>query len=113
MFEGTAEMFHSSLQKIAALPADTIIYPQHEYTIPNGRFARSLEPSNSAINDHIELAKNRRRKKLPSIPTTLARELATNPFLRTDSAEIREALGLQNAEPHEVFGALRARKDSF
>lgn len=113
MFEGTAEMFYASLQKMATLPDDTIIYPQHEYTIPNGRFARRLEPDNETINEHIELAKKRRREKLPSIPTTLAREKATNPFLRTESPAIREALGVQNAKPYEVFAAIRMAKDAF
>jgi hydroxyacylglutathione hydrolase len=114
MFEGTAAMFHSSLQKIAALPPETVIYPAHEYTIPNGRFARKLEPDNPEINAHIDLAKARRRLGEPSIPTTLARELASNPFLRTHSPTIRKSLDLTaDATDIEVFAALRAAKDAF
>lgn len=113
MFEGTPEMFHASLQKIAALPDETVIYPAHEYTIPNGRFARSMEPDNDAINAHIELAKERRRRGEPSIPTTLAREKATNPFLRTHSDTIRAQLDLPHADAVEVFAALRQRKDQY
>lgn len=114
MFEGTAEMFVASLEKIRALPDDTVIYPAHEYTIPNGRFARKMEPDNSAITKHIEEAKARRRNGEPSIPTTLAQEKATNPFLRLHSESIRNSLDLpMSASDSETFAALRQAKDSF
>lgn len=114
MFEGTPAVFYRSLQKIAALPEDVLVYPAHEYTIPNGRFARSIEPDNPAINEHIELAKGRRRKGEPSIPSTIGREKASNPFLRTHSQTIRKALDLAaNDNDIDVFAALRAAKDAF
>lgn len=112
MFEGTPAQFHASLGKIAALPDDTIIYPSHEYTIPNGRFARKMEPDNAVIDEHIEWARQRLRQKLPSIPTTLAREKATNPFLRTHSPTIRKQLAMADANEIEIFAALRAAKDA-
>ena len=95
MFEGDAAMYFASLQRINALPDDTRIFCAHEYTIPNGRFAKHVEPDNTAIGDAIERAKARRRDDLPSIPTLLSDEKATNPFLRARDAahfgQLREA----------------------
>lgn len=114
MFEGDAEMFHNSLQKLAALPDDTWVYAAHEYTIPNGRFARSVEPDNDVIAEHIEQAKAKRRQKLPSLPSNIGLEKATNPFLRTQSPSIRQGLGLgADVADYEVFAALRHAKDQF
>ena len=114
MFEGTPEIYHASLQKIVALPDETQIYCAHEYTLANGRFARAMEPDNEAIAEHMALAKARRKAGLPSLPTSLAREKATNPFLRTHSASIRKTLEMPaNASDTEVFAALRRAKDVF
>lgn len=113
MFEGTPEQFHASLNRLAALPGQTRVFCGHEYTIPNGRFARSVEPENGAINEAIELAKSKRRAGLPSVPTTLAEEKMSNPFLRTHSAEIRSRLKLEDAPDFEVFRELRKLKDQF
>lgn len=113
MFEGTPKQFFESLSKVAALPGDTYMYCGHEYTIPNGRFARSVEPNNAAIGEAIEAAKVKRREKKPSVPTLIADEKQTNPFLRTHSAEIRETLGLRDADDVDIFAALRQRKDQF
>lgn len=94
MFEGDSAMYFDSLQRINALPDATRIFCAHEYTIPNGRFAKHIEPENTAITDAIERAKALRRDAIPSIPTLLGDEKATNPFLRAGNAahfaELRE-----------------------
>jgi hydroxyacylglutathione hydrolase len=113
MFEGTPQQFTKSLQQLAALPGATRVFCGHEYTIPNGRFARAMEPDNLAIGEAIERARSRRREKLPSVPTLLSDEKASNPFLRTHSEAIRTTLGLPNAEDWEIFAALRHAKDVF
>lgn len=113
MFEGTAPEMWASLQKLRGLPGDTRVYCAHEYTQSNGRFALSVEPGNAALVARMREVDARRAANRPTVPSTLAEELATNPFLRPDSAEIQAAVGLPGAPLHEVFGATRARKDVF
>jgi len=113
MFEGTAPQMWHSLSKLRALPGDTRIYCAHEYTQSNGRFALSVEPSNAALVARMREIDSRRAKHQPTVPSLLAEELATNPFLRPDSAEIQQTVGLVGAPLHEVFGATRALKDNF
>ncbi len=113
LFEGTpAQMWHS-LSKLKALPPETRIYCAHEYTQSNGRFALSVEPDNQALRARMQEVDERRTQGLPTVPSTLGEEIATNPFLRPDSASIQALLGLQGAPLAEVFGATRARKDTF
>lgn len=107
LFEGDAAMMHLSLGKLAALPDETKIWCGHEYAANNGRFALTLEPGNQALQ-----AKMKNRPK-PSVPSTLADEKATNPFLRTDSAEIRKTLGMEKADAVSIFAEIRGRKDRF
>jgi hydroxyacylglutathione hydrolase len=82
LFEGTPEMMYTSIAKLSALPPDTLVYCGHEYTVNNLRFAKSMEPNNTAI----DAAMARAAKIKPTIPTTIADELATNPFVRAKSA---------------------------
>lgn len=107
LFEGDAATMHKSLSKLAALPDETKIWCGHEYAASNGQFALTLEPGNAAL--------QARMKKLPrpSVPSTMADEKATNPFLRTDSAEIRKTLGMETADAVSVFAEIRSRKDRF
>jgi hydroxyacylglutathione hydrolase len=113
LFEGTpAQMWHS-LSKLKALPATTRVYCAHEYTQSNGRFALSVEPSNPLLVARMRRIDELRAAGKPTVPSTLAEECATNPFLRPDSVEIQQALGLTGASPVDVFGATRARKDGF
>jgi hydroxyacylglutathione hydrolase len=113
MFEGTAPEMWSSLEKLRGLPGDTRVYCAHEYTQSNGRFALSVEPGNAALIARMREVDARRAANEPTVPSTLAEELATNPFLRPDSAEIQAAVERVGAPLHEVFGATRARKDVF
>ena len=99
LFEGTAAQMHANLQRLAGLPGETRIYCAHEYTLSNARFARVAEPDNRAIRDRTAQVEATRAAGEATVPTTIALELETNPFIRASSA----------AELAE----LRQRKDSF
>lgn len=117
LFEGTPAMMHDSLNvKLAALPPDTRVYCGHEYTASNLRFAAHVEPGNAAVGAKAARVAALREKGEPTVPSTLAEERATNPFMRCDSAEIiahvADRLGGSRA-PEAVLGAVRAAKDAF
>ena len=111
MFEGTAPQFWGSLSRLKALPPETILYCAHEYTAANARFARHADPDNPALAAYAERIEQQRAAGEPTVPFPLARELATNPFLRADEPAIQARWG--GADPAETFAALRAAKDSF
>ncbi|HEY1632553.1 MAG TPA: hydroxyacylglutathione hydrolase [Rhizomicrobium sp.] len=113
LFEGTPQMMWASLSKLMTLPDATRIYCGHEYTLGNGRFALSVEPGNADLQARMRDVEATRAKGAPTIPSTMALEKRTNPFLRADSAEIRRTLGMEDEDNAEVFGELRRRKDSF
>ena len=118
MFEGTAPQMHSSLARLAALPGDTAVYCAHEYTLANLRFAKAVEPENAALLARIDEAEALRAAGTPTVPTSIALERATNPFLRTEAPSVRQALAaqdaaLEHAEPSACFAALRGWKDRF
>ena len=110
---GTAEQMWSSLGRIRELPDDTRVYCAHEYTEANGRFALTVEPGNSALAARLARVRELRRAGTPTVPSLMAEERATNPFLRPESPEIQETLGLLGAEPARVFAETRRRKDAF
>ena len=99
--------------KLAALPGETQIYCGHEYTQANGRFAATVEPGNPVLKARIEEVAALRAARRPSLPTTIAAELAANPFLRAEEPEIQAAVGMTGAAPAAVFAELRMRKDRF
>jgi len=113
VFEGTLDQMWSSLQKLMGLPGGTVIYSGHEYTLANAAFALSIEPGNAALRARAELIKEMCAHNEPTVPTTLQLELETNPFLRPDSAEIQETLGMVGADLAQVFAEIRKRKDRF
>lgn len=113
LFEGTAEQMWASLQKIMAWPDDTSIYCAHEYTAANAAFAASVESDNKALSERIEQIKALRDQDEPTVPTTLALEKATNPFLRPDSSALQQTVGLVGADLVQVFAEVRRRKDNF
>ncbi|MBI3678208.1 MAG: hydroxyacylglutathione hydrolase [Proteobacteria bacterium] len=113
LFEGTPDMMWSSLSKLMKLPDDTRIYCGHEYTMSNGRFALTVEPDNADLQARMREVESLRAKNAPTIPSTIALEKKTNPFLRPNSAEIRRTLGLEKASDVEVFAETRRRKDAF
>ena len=116
VFDDTwAEMF-ASLQKIAELPDETLLYPAHEYTATNLRFARAVEPGNPALDEREAVVTRLREQALPSLPSCLAIEKACNPFLRCDMADVVAAAqrnGATQIDPESVFYALRHWKDHF
>lgn len=117
VFEGTPEMMHASLQRLAALPADTLVYCAHEYTLANLAFARAVEPDNSALEERQQAAAASREAGQPTVPSRMQTELATNPFLRCESADLQAALRrqgrLEDAAGTAVFATVRAWKDNF
>jgi hydroxyacylglutathione hydrolase len=110
---GSAAQMWASLDRIRHLPSDARVFCAHEYTQNNGRFALTVEPGNPALVERMERVSVARRQGLPTVPSTLAEEVATNPFLRPESPEIRATLGLESAEPVAVFTEIRRRKDVF
>jgi hydroxyacylglutathione hydrolase len=87
LFEGTAEQMHSNLQRLAALPPETRVYCAHEYTLSNARFAISVEPDNRELAQRAAAVEAARMAGEATVPTTIALERATNPFMRASSAD--------------------------
>lgn len=113
VFEGTMPQMWESLSKIAALPPETIIYSGHEYTASNAKFALSIDPENEALKKRAIWIAEQRAQGLPTVPSVLSEELATNPFLRAGNATLKASLGMTAASDAEVFAEIRARKDNF
>ncbi|MCU0072421.1 hydroxyacylglutathione hydrolase [Pseudomonas koreensis] len=117
LFEGTPQQMHASLSRLAALPEDTLVYCTHEYTLSNLKFAAAVEPGNPDIAARLEKVARQREHGVMTLPSTLALEKLTNPFLRTAETlvtqKVDERNGPQNRAPSEVFAALRAWKDTF
>ncbi len=111
MFEGTPEQFWSSLERVKALPRDTMLYCAHEYTQANAKFALHADPSNPTLQVYCEEIDAKRAQGEPTVPMRLDRELETNPFLRADDPVLMSEWG--GSVPYETFAALRAAKDDF
>lgn len=111
MFEGTPEQFWASLERIRALPGETTLYCAHEYTQSNARFALHADPDNTALRAYAAEIDDKRARGEPTVPMSLERELATNPFLRADDPAMKARWG--GEVPHETFAAIRAAKDNF
>jgi len=115
-FEGSLAQLHHSLQRLAQLPDNTHVYCAHEYTAANLRFALACEPDNRAVQQRITATKELRAANLPTLPSTIALEKATNPFLRCTQAELIRTLlqrGLAGTTELSVFTALREWKNHF
>jgi hydroxyacylglutathione hydrolase len=87
LFEGSAAQMHDNMQRLAKLPPDTLVYCAHEYTLANGRFALAVEPDNEALIARMAEVEALRERGEPTLPTTIALERATNPFMRASSVE--------------------------
>ncbi|MEO1120374.1 MAG: hydroxyacylglutathione hydrolase [Pseudomonadota bacterium] len=111
--EGTAIQMWSSLSKLMALPPETRVFCGHEYTLSNARFAVTVDPENAALKDRVAEVEAQRAANEPTIPTTLGREMATNPFLRAEEPSVKAATGLPDADGATTFAEIRRRKDSF
>ncbi len=113
LFEGTPAQMVNSLSKFDALPGETRVFCAHEYTQSNGRFALTVEPQNEALVNLMKDVDAKRAKGIPTVPSTLAQERATNPFLRPSSADLQSTVGLVGADVVDVFAEVRRRKDQF
>lgn len=113
LLECKPSVMHQSLRKIAALPLETIIYCGHEYTASNARFALTVDPTNSALKERAKKIEALVREGKPTLPVTLAEEMATNPFLRPHDPVIRRNLNMSDASDEAVFAEIRKRKDIF
>jgi hydroxyacylglutathione hydrolase len=113
VFEGTMEMMRRSLEKLARLPAETRIYCGNEYTQANARFALTVDPDNPALRERAHDVVDLRREGKFTLPTTVALENATNPFLRVEDARVKAAMGMEGAAPLAVFARMRERKNNF
>lgn len=115
VFDGTFEQLAASLERIADLPSDTLCYCAHEYTLANLGFAKWVEPTSAAITEREQEALELRKADQPTVPSRLAEELTTNPFLRTGVPEVKAAAEVQAgrslATSADVFTALRRWKD--
>ncbi len=118
LFEGDAAQMRSSLGRLTALPEDTQVYCGHEYTEKNLRFAAMLEPGNTALARKLAAVEALRRTGKPTVPSTIAEEKATNPFLRMWSPELSASVrarvpGLPPDDATALFAAVRGLKDRF
>ena len=113
VFEGTMEDMYRSVSQFKSLSPSTYVYCGHEYTEANARFALSVEPMNRMLQQRAAVVMALRQEGKMTCPTTIGDELKTNPFLRTDSVEIRRGLKMEQENDAAVFGELRRRKDSF
>jgi hydroxyacylglutathione hydrolase len=113
LFEGSAEQMWRSLERLRVLPPEAKVFCAHEYTQANARFAATMEPGNAALRERMSRVDQLRREGRATVPSSLGEELATNPFLRPESPEIRERVGLPDAPDVEVFAEIRRRKDVF
>ena len=117
LFEGTPTMMVTSFARLLALPDDTLVCPAHEYTLANLDYAATVDPDNSALRQRIAIDRAARAADRPTLPSTLALEKATNPFLRTGTPALRlvatRDLGRPPHDEAEAFGTLRAHKDRY
>lgn len=116
LFEGSPEQMYASLQKLARLPPATAVYCAHEYTQSNLRFARAADPDNPAVAQRLDAVNRLRAEAKITLPSTIAQELETNPFLRCHMPGLLQTDELRSSgahSPEQVFAALRAWKDRF
>ncbi|MCG7531692.1 hydroxyacylglutathione hydrolase [Psychrobium sp. MM17-31] len=120
MFEGDPSMFSSSLKKLSQLPTTTKVYCAHEYTLSNLKFAKSVLPTASELDDYIAHCNHQRERDLPTIPSNINTELAINPFMRLNDPTLIDSLNQQfdlslsiNGDISETFKWLRHWKDTF
>jgi hydroxyacylglutathione hydrolase len=117
LFEGSPAQMLASLDRLAALPGTTRVCCTHEYTLSNAAFALTVDPDNTALRERVESVRALRAVSKPSLPSTLALEAATNPFLRCDTPAVRDAvvahLGRTTVDRLDTFTELRRWKNGF
>lgn len=115
IFEGDPTMMHASLRRLAILPGDTEVFCAHEYTLANLEFARAADPDNAALAERERLAIELRLYDKPTVPSTIALENATNPFLRAHEDSVQRSVNEASVvmDTTDAFAKLRAWKDNF
>ena len=117
LFEGTPEQMMTSLSKLAALPDETQVFCAHEYTVANLKFACEADPGNATLKVRLVAEQAKRKRNIPTIPSSIGLEKATNPFLRFREPAIADLLinkgFLSVREPIAVFTALRQWKNTY
>jgi hydroxyacylglutathione hydrolase len=113
LLECDAKSMWDSLQKLASLPDDTLVYCGHNYTLENYEFANIIEPGNQIVKERLEQIKQLQAQGKSTVPSNILQEKTTNCFLRAGTLELKAALGMQDAPAVEVFAELRRRKDVF
>ena len=101
----------TSLLKLTRLPIETQVYCGHEYTQSNARFALTVDPENNLLQDRAKEVEALRKDGKPTVPTTIALEMATNPFLRSEDPDVQKAMGMSGDDPTAVFVEMRERKN--
>ena len=110
-FEAPARVLFHSLMKLARLPGETQVYCGHDYTLANARFALGVDGSNPLLVERVAAIEALAASGGVAVPTTVALERATNPFLRSDEADVKRGIGMADANAVDVFAALRERKN--
>lgn len=113
LLEGDAATMWQSLQRLAALPPETLVCCGHDYTLENYEFAVAIAPESRRFHDRLAQVQKAIEYGQLTVPSTIAQERETNIFLLADIPQIKTAVGMPNAQPHEVFTELRRRKDLF
>lgn len=117
LFEGTPEQMYESLGKLSRLPESTRVYCAHEYTLANLAFAKAVESGNQALSNRIKSEQSKRDRQEATVPSTIALEKSTNPFLRCDQDSVKTAAEIHSNQaletPQEVLAAVREWKDNF
>ena len=111
VIEGSMDQMWQSMLKLRALPDDTRLYCGHEYTLANIKFAKTVEPDNTALTARERQVQELLAAGKPTAPSTLGEEKAANPFLRADIAEVARAVGMAGAPAAQVFAEIRMRKN--
>ena len=112
LFEGTPGQMWASLSKLRAMPDDTVVYCAHEYTASNAAFALSVDAENSALAAYADDVKAKRAKGIATVPTTMGKEKASNPFLRADDPKLQAFVG-HAGDAVATFAEVRERKNKF
>jgi len=113
LLECDAQSMADSLQKLASLPDDTLVYCGHDYTLENYEFASGIEPGNQIVKERLEQVRQLLKQGKLTVPSSILLEKSTNCFLRAGTPEMKTALGMPQAQAVEVFAELRRRKDVF
>jgi len=113
LFEGTPAQMLNSLNKLSALPPDTKVFCTHEYTEFNIKFALTVDPHNKQLIERQHQTAQIRAQQVPSLPSTIQLELATNPFLRCHNDQIKQHMGLESASVLDVFTEIRSLRNNY